>query len=309
MKPIYRVSLYFLIILVLSIIAPMITTRFFQTMGLSIPVILILNHILIFIVPAIIYILAVNGNAKKILSLNKISSKDVLKAILIGFLVQPIMNFLAYFSNLFFNNDVATFMEQTKNTPLWLMILVIGVTPAITEEITIRGIVLSGYEYKNKNIAAVMSGLMFGMLHLNAGQFLYAFAIGILFAYMVRATGSIYVSMITHFTINTTQLLMGRFLTATTNSAEISNSIDIMNSVPFIFHIVLLIFQFSIAVVFTFLVMWIIRGMEKSNKRIYLDDLDIDTKLSYKNESIINFPFILSVGVFLIYTVVTTIIL
>ncbi|MGL5244643.1 MAG: lysostaphin resistance A-like protein, partial [Sarcina sp.] len=280
MKPIYKVSLYFLIVLVLSIVGPMLTTGLFLKLGCSTPVVLILNHITLFIIPAIIYIVSVKGNAKRILSLNKISLKDGIKAVLIGFLAQPIMAFFAYLSNLFFNNDVAMFMEQTKHYPLWLMILVIGVTPAITEEITIRGIILSGYQYKSKNVAAVMTGIMFGILHLNASQFLYAVAIGILFAYMVRATGSIYVSMITHFTINTSQVIIGRVTSVATNSEQITSQLEMIRNMPIIINIMLLIFYFSIAVVFTFLVMWIVRGMEKSNTVIHLDDLDIERKLA-----------------------------
>ena len=51
--------------------------------------------------------------------------------------------------------------------------------------------------------AALMSGLLFGCFHLNINQALYAFVMGIVFAYMVEATGSLWSSVIAHFAVNT----------------------------------------------------------------------------------------------------------
>ncbi len=62
------------------------------------------------------------------------------------------MTFFSYTSSFFYTNDVALVLDQMRAYPLWLMILVVGVTPAITEEITIRGIALSGFEFKSKNV-------------------------------------------------------------------------------------------------------------------------------------------------------------
>ena len=48
-----------------------------------------------------------------------------------------------------------------------------------------------------------MSGLVFGLFHLNINQFCYAFVIGVVFAFLVEATGSIWSSVLAHFAINT----------------------------------------------------------------------------------------------------------
>ena len=39
--------------------------------------------------------------------------------------------------------------------------------PAITEEITIRGVVLAGYDDENIFVSAVVTGLFFGIMHLD----------------------------------------------------------------------------------------------------------------------------------------------
>ena len=42
--------------------------------------------------------------------------------------------------------------------------------------------------------------------------------------------------------------------------------------------------------------------MEKRNFDITLDELDVATRVSYKEERVINVPFIISVIVFIVYT-------
>ena len=69
MKPIFKVSLYFLIVLVLSIVGPMFVTPVLYKIGLVPPLVLMVIHIIFFIVPAIIYIIVTKSNYKKVLAL------------------------------------------------------------------------------------------------------------------------------------------------------------------------------------------------------------------------------------------------
>ena len=84
--------------------------------------------------------------------------------------------------------------------------------PAITEEITIRGIVLSGYDNKNIYVACIASGLLFGIMHLDPQQFLYATVLGFILALVVRITNSIFASAIIHFIINGTSITMQKIV-------------------------------------------------------------------------------------------------
>ncbi|MBM6839676.1 CPBP family intramembrane metalloprotease, partial [Clostridium saudiense] len=104
---------------------------------------LTLNHIIIFIVPAIIYLLITKQSPKKVLRLNKIHIKDILIVVCLAFVCQPIMTFFSLISQFFFENEIGNFVGQIVSTPYWILLLLIAVLPAITEEITIRGIVLS----------------------------------------------------------------------------------------------------------------------------------------------------------------------
>ena len=302
MKPIFKVSLYFLIVLVLSIVGPMFVTPVLYKIGLVPPLVLMVIHIIFFIVPAIIYIIVTKSNYKKVFSFKKPKGKDVFFSILIAALALPIMTFFSYTSSFFYTNDVALVLDQMRVYPLWLMILVVGVTPAITEEITIRGIALSGFEFKSKNVAAIMTGIMFGILHLNAHQFLYATAMGIILAYVVRATGSIFLSMLIHFLINSWNLIQQRIVSQGITTEDLVHSMDSIKNIPMELKIGVFFYYLIFAIVAAFLISYLIRKMEKRNFDITLDELDVATRVSYKEERVINAPFIISVIVFIVYT-------
>ena len=299
MKPIFKVSLYFLIVLVLSIVGPMFVTPVLYKIGLVPPLVLMVIHIIFFIVPAIIYIIVTKSNYKKVFSFKKPKGKDVFFSILIAALALPIMTFFSYTSSFFYTNDVALVLDQMRAYPLWLMILVVGVTPAITEEITIRGIALSGFEFKSKNVAAIMTGIMFGILHLNAHQFLYATAMGIILAYVVRATGSIFLSMLIHFLINSWNLIQQRIVSQGITTEDLVHSMDSIKNIPMELKIGVFFYYLIFAIVAAFLISYLIRKMEKRNFDITLDELDVATRVSYKEERVINAPFII---VFIVYT-------
>lgn len=302
MKPIFKVDLYFLIVLVLSIVGPMFVTPMLYRMGIIPPLVLMAVHIIFFIVPAIIYIFVTKSNYKRVFSFKKPKGKDIFYSVLIAALALPVMTFFSYISSLFSTNEVAIALEQMRSYPLWLMILVVGVTPAITEELTMRGIVLSGFEFKSKNVAAVMTGIMFGILHLNAHQFLYATVMGIILAYVVRATGSIFLSMIMHFLINTFNLIQQRIMSEGIKPEDLLHSINNVNTLATGIKVELFLYYLVLAVVASFLIIYLIRKMEKRNFDITLDELDVATRVSYKEERVINIPFVLSVIVFIVYT-------
>ncbi|MGL4760574.1 MAG: lysostaphin resistance A-like protein [Sarcina sp.] len=272
--PILRASLFFLFIMVWPMVGGFIVGPFIPATT-SYPVRLIISHIIMFILPAIGYVLVTRQKFKRVFKLNKIGLKEILIAIVIGFVAQPVMSFFAYIASFFFTNDVAGMMNDLNSTPLWIMIIMIGVTPSISEEITMRGIILSGFDFKNKHIAAIMSGLVFGIIHMNPHQFLYAFVMGVIFGYMVRAANSIFVAMIAHFTINTSQLLLQRALTSfqdvvsesgvsTSEHLDPQQAMDMLNSVGFGEKIALGCFYGAIAIVGFFIIRALINVLEKS---------------------------------------------
>ena len=85
-----------------------------------------------------------------------------------------------------------------KPVPLWVTWLVIGVTPAICEELYFRGFALSGLRRFGKWPAVLLSALFFGLAHSSIYRMLPTLFLGLLFAWMVWKTGSVVCSVIAH---------------------------------------------------------------------------------------------------------------
>jgi membrane protease YdiL (CAAX protease family) len=85
-----------------------------------------------------------------------------------------------------------------------IAIILIGIIPAITEEMLFRGVVLNGFKenYSDKK-AILISALLFGIIHLNPWQFVTAFIIGIVMAWVCIKTKSIILCMYMHLFNNT----------------------------------------------------------------------------------------------------------
>lgn len=148
MKKVSRANTYFLIIILLQLFLPVhLIFRWFNITDSK--TMLLISHVITFIFPAIIYLIITKQSAKDVLKLNKLYLKDALLIILLAFVCQPIMTFFSLISQFFFENEIGNFVTGIVDSPYIILLLLIAVLPAITEEITIRGVVLSGYEDKN----------------------------------------------------------------------------------------------------------------------------------------------------------------
>ena len=67
---------------------------------------------------------------------------------------------------------------------------------------------LNNYKCLGAKKAILLSGLMFGLMHLNINQFFYATILGFYFGYVALSCGSIYPTMIMHFTNNAISTFM-----------------------------------------------------------------------------------------------------
>lgn len=93
---------------------------------------------------------------------------------------------------------------ETTGRLLWLL-LVLAVTPAICEEVVFRGVLLGGTRTLSPWRMVVLNGLVFGAFHLSfetAIRFLPTATLGIVIAWAVWRTGSIWVGVLMHFLNN-----------------------------------------------------------------------------------------------------------
>lgn len=93
--------------------------------------------------------------------------------------------------------------------PLWLLILVIALSPAICEELLFRGTI---YAFLQKRFTPVkltfVVGGLFGLFHMSTIRFLPTALAGILLTFVRYRSGSIYPCMCLHFCHNALSILM-----------------------------------------------------------------------------------------------------
>jgi len=86
-----------------------------------------------------------------------------------------------------------------KDKPVWEILLIVALTPAICEELMFRGAIMGLLRKSMKPLAlCVWVGLLFGIFHLSAYRVVPTTLLGILLAALVWRSGSIYPAMLLH---------------------------------------------------------------------------------------------------------------
>ena len=127
----------------------------------------------------------------------------------------PMVLFINNVSMLFSKNYLEAASQTLLTYPFVVQIILMAVIPALVEEFIFRGLFYGTYRKCGILKGALMSGLVFGLFHLNINQFCYAFVIGVVFAFLVEATGSIWSSVLAHFAINTYSITIIQLLKIT----------------------------------------------------------------------------------------------
>lgn len=165
---------------------------------------------LLFLLPFLLFKILNKTTAKqtfKFFSYKKISAKSVLVAVGLGVVVF----FLNVYVSSFFNSIIQLFgykpsVSSSSMPATWwvllLNLLCTAILPAICEETLHRGMLLKGNSNLGMKKSILLSGLLFGLLHLNIEQFFYATIIGLFLGFICWTTSSIYPCIIVHFMNN-----------------------------------------------------------------------------------------------------------
>ena len=92
----------------------------------------------------------------------------------------------------------STGVSQIAEQSPWLYLILLVVITPLFEEFFVRGALLSGYQEMGKTRAALLTALLFGLLHGNLVMLPSTFLIGVLLAYIVIGTGSIWLTVFYH---------------------------------------------------------------------------------------------------------------
>lgn len=170
-------------------------------------VLLLLSQLILFL-PAAVYLVTSKISYREAVRFRKIRPANIILLILLTILIMPMMSLINALSMVYVENRITNTMTAiTSQNFLWISLLVTAVLPCILEESVYRGVLYNEYR-KVKPLAAIfLSAFLFGILHGNLNQFSYAFAMGIVFAFIIEATDSILSTMIVHFLINAGSIL------------------------------------------------------------------------------------------------------
>ena len=158
--------------------------------GLPVSIRLISSEI-VYLIPVLLCLLIGRDSIGKLIPHRAPRISTLLMTILFVLLLEPLMTCLNVFTMLFSTNYVLETRSDLSIISVPLQLICIAVVPAVLEEFMFRGVFAGYYREKGILTAALLSGLVFGLFHLNFNQFGYAFALGVAFALLLEGTGSI----------------------------------------------------------------------------------------------------------------------
>lgn len=181
------------------------------------------------LMPFVVYCIVTKQNPLKLIRFKKIQIHTVFLSVLIVFFSYPVVIFLNFISMLFVDNAMVDVMPQVLSMGLPAGMLLMAVVPAIVEETIFRGVIYNTYSRRRPIVGIFLSALLFGLMHMNFNQMMYAFYLGIIMALMMEACDSIIAPMIMHFTLNAMSTLVS-FLSVDTLESTTAASTDFQST-------------------------------------------------------------------------------
>lgn len=152
---------------------------------------------------AVIYMLITRQNFIESLQIRRYKISTFFLSLVVLITASPMATWLNVCSQLFAKNHTSGAIYQvTQNVPMLLGVVIIGCLPGFIEETLYRGIMFTAFRKHSVLTGIIVSALSFGLMHMNFNQILYAIYLGVIFALIVEATGSIVSTMILHMLFN-----------------------------------------------------------------------------------------------------------
>lgn len=190
------------------------------------------------LIPGLIFIAASKTRISDVLTSTHVPFSKILPIILFGMGVAMLANVAATI----FDTNISLFelknyaSQDTEGTTLYEFLLsVIGtaLVPAFAEEFAFRGIVLSRLRKYGDSFAIFASALLFGAMHGNTTQIVFAFLLGLIFAFVDVKTNSIIPSVIIHFFNNFYAVLANSMVNSNTLTEQQSQVFSYILMVAF----------------------------------------------------------------------------
>lgn len=171
------------------------------------------------VIPSVIYVIAMKDSLTDLIPFKKIHIGTFLLVPLFVLCSYPLVMVLNAFTMIFVDNAVTTSLGMVTDVPFIITLFSIGIFAPFCEEIVCRGILFHSYRRTGRIFeSALMSAILFGLMHMNFNQAAYAFALGLLFAFLVEITGSVFTTFWAHCFFNSLEVCLMYAMQNLTNS-------------------------------------------------------------------------------------------
>lgn len=176
---------------------------------------LAMTQVMIICLP-LLFAYYIKTDFKKTFSLQKVNLKQILGGILIWMGGFVLINLITQITLYLFpqNMEVAEALTDAIiiKDNLVLNLAIVALMPAICEEIFFRGFIFTSFKGKSSSkIAIITSGILFGFMHMDFLRIIPTSILGIIFAYTVYKSESIFIAMILHFINNSIAVLVSHY--------------------------------------------------------------------------------------------------
>jgi len=166
------------------------------------------------LLPLLVYILVARQRPKAVLPPVSLGAKNALYIVGATIAANMIVLFVNFgHFNTLFNGATPEPMDMPGISSIWIPLVAFGLLIATFEELWYRGPVYA--EYKRRGVSiwkiALMSGILFGVIHTGVFQITYTAILGILWAFMLYYTRSIWAPILAHVVFNVLNILLNPF--------------------------------------------------------------------------------------------------
>jgi sodium transport system permease protein len=200
--------------------------QFFLNFSVSMPVgleglarMFLIPQLLVILPPVLLLTFVLTSSPRETLLLKRPPWLAVPAAALLAVALHPIANLLQELVQKLYpvSRDVLPKLTELQkllgDANIWLLLLLIAVTPAVCEELAFRGFILSGFRHLgHRRRAIIYSALLFGLAHGILQQSLIASLVGVVLGYVAVQSGSIVPCMIFHFCHNALAVVNSRIV-------------------------------------------------------------------------------------------------
>jgi membrane protease YdiL (CAAX protease family) len=159
--------------------------------------------LLLGVLPAIV----LKADLKEIFPVKKPKFRHILGVVVLWGSAYIAVLIISLIMGYFFPKGVSevsnSLQDAFTSVPMGIAFLIIAVSPAICEEVLVRGFILSSLSsLKNKWIIVLSVGILFGIFHLDPFRFLPTAVLGMVLAYIMFETKNILLPALFHFINN-----------------------------------------------------------------------------------------------------------